>query len=625
MKSGFTSSDYLGSNPFRGIEFRYAKAFDKFAFKVVASDMRATDWPAHDYSDRRGEGPDSPGYNGVNVYGDEIAKLFDLDQLAGTPPGTFGKLFVARTGYREEDLIDYGNASTTKFNTSLRYRPSEDIELSYDFRFGMGNAVYQGTNRYALKGIRAFYNKFEIKGQNFFVRAYTQKEGAGDSYDIVFAGWNINRRWKSDQQWFGEYQQTYIGMLAQGKSPQEAEKAARAKADQGRFMPGTPEFKKAFDEVVATKDFATGAGFISKSGYYNAEAMYNFADKIKFMELQIGGNFRYYDVNTAGTIYSDKDDKIAVWEYGLYAQASKNLADNKLRLTGSLRLDGHKNFPDRLSPRVAAVYSPSPNHNFRASYQAGFNNPVIESQYIFLNLGPIVLLGATQDNMERTGLGRVYERGISLETFKPVKTPFRKPEFQKSFEIGYKALLGGSFYIDLNYYQSDYTDRFKGVRVLDPETMKPFALYTNELDKNVVIRGAGASFTYNFENGFRISTHYNFIERAGGTDDLLTSLNRAKHHVKVIVGNPRLTKYLGFNIAARWRSAFYYVATFGEGPVEEEFVVDAQATYRLPKWKSSLRIGVNNLLGKDYRQAYGSARIGTLFYVGITYDSFFSY
>ncbi len=628
FKSGFTNSDYLGTKPFRGVEFRYAKAYDKFAFKIVGSDMRATDWPANDYSDRYGIGPNNPGYNGVNVYGDEIASKFDLDKIAGTPKGTLGEIFVARTGYREEDLVNYGEASTTKFSTSLRYRPNEDIEMSYDFRFGMGTAIYQGTNRYALKGIRAFYNKFEVKGQNFYVRAYTQKEGAGDSYDIVFAGWNVNRRWKSDKQWFGEYLQTYIGSVLQGKTPEEAHKIARSVADQGRYEPGSPEFNRALEEVIATKDFATGAGFISRSGYYNAEAMYNFADKINFIELQVGGNFRFYDVNTAGTIYSDANEKIKVWEYGLYAQATKRLMEDRLRLTGSLRLDGHKNYPDRISPRVAAVYSPSPNHNFRASYQAGFNNPVIESQYIFLNLGPIVLLGGTQDNMDRTGLGRIYERGISLETLKPVKTPFRKPEYQTSIEVGYKGLIGQSLFIDLNYYQSDYVDRFKGVRVLDPDLfpqkIMPYALYTNELDKNVVIRGAGASITYNFDNGYRISTHYNFIERAGGTDDLLTSLNRAKHHVKVVLGNPRVTRNLGFNIAARWRSAFYYVATFGEGPVDEEFVIDAQVTYKLPQWKTAIRFGANNLLGQNYRQAYGSALIGRMFFVAITYDSFFN-
>lgn len=94
--------------------------------------------------------------------------------------------------------------------------------------------------------------------------------------------------------------------------------------------------------------------------------------------------------------------------------------------------------------------------------------------------------------------------------------------------------------------------------------------------------------------------------------------------MKVIFGNPRLTRNLGFNVAARWRSSFYYVATFGEGPVDEEFVIDAQVTYKLPQWKTAIKIGANNLLGKNYRQAFGSALIGRMFYVSVTYDSFFN-
>lgn len=622
IKSGFTESDYNGTNPFTEVQFRWAKAWDKVALKIVGSDMRATDWPAHDFSDRNGVGPDYSGYNGVNIYGDEIASTFDLDALAGTPKGTLGTLFVARTGYKEEDLFDYSEARNTKISLSLQYRPSDQFQASYDFRYGTGNGIYQGTNRYALNGINGQYHKLELKGSNFFWRTYMFQEGAGDAYDIVFAGWNINRQWKSDTDWFTQYLVTYIGALSTGKPAAEAEKIARATADQGRYMPGTPEFKRALDKVIETKNFANGAGFISKSRFYNTEAMYDFKNVADLVDFQIGGNYRFYDVNTAGTIYSDKDEEIDVYEYGIYGQVSRSFADNKLKLQGSLRLDGHKNFDEHISPRIAAVYSPTRDHNFRASFQSGFNNPVIEHQYIFLNLGPIVLLGGTEDNMRRTGLSRIYERGISTETGQPVKTPFRKPEFQETWELGYKGLINNSLYIDLNYYQSNYTDQFIGVTVLDPETRVPYALYTNRLDKNVVLRGAGATFAYNFDSGFRFNLNYNFIERAGGSRDVLTNLNRAKHTVKIAFGNPRLYKNLGFNIAGRWWSKFHYVATFGEGDVGDDAVIDAQLTYRIPNFKSSIKVGVNNLTGHNYRQAFGSVEIGRLFYVTLSYDSF---
>ncbi|MFQ5629046.1 MAG: TonB-dependent receptor domain-containing protein [bacterium] len=629
LKSGGTNSDYGGSHPFTEAAMRYARAYDKFAIKVVASNFQATDWAAHDFSDRNGVGIGSPGYNGVNTYGDEIESDFDLDALAGTPAGTFGSIHVARTGYREEDLYDQSNVFITKVNASLQYRPNENLQASYDFRYGRGNGIYQGTNRYALNGINGQYHKLELSGSRFYLRSYMFQEGAGDAYDVVFSGWNVNRRWKSDAQWFGEYLPTYIGALATGNSPAAAEAAARAVADRGRFMPGTPEFSRALEEVIETKDFRTGAGFISESRFYNTEAMYDFQNIIPTVNLQIGGNYRFYDVNTGGTIYSDATESIDVYEFGVYGQLSKSFAEDKLKLTGSLRLDGHQNFDDHISPRIAAVFSPTPEHNFRASFQSGFNNPVIESQYIFLNLGPIVLLGGTQDNVERTGLQRIYDRGISIDTFQPVKTSFRVPEFQKTFELGYKALVANNLFIDLSYYQADYTDRFKSIRVLDPDslavgTILPYALYTNELDENVILRGTGLALTYNFDKGYRLSTNYNFIERAGGSVDILENLNRAKHSVKVIFGNPRLVKNFGFNIAGRWNSDFHYSATFGAGEVEGATIIDAQLTYRLAAFNSSIKAGINNLTGESYHQAFGSVDIGTTFYVTLTYDSFFN-
>lgn len=638
VKSGGVNSDYGGGHPLYEGAFRFAKASGKFAFKLVGSHFQSTDWHAHDFSDKNEGARGAAGYDGVNVYGDEIATSLDLDALAGTPAGTLGSIYVGRTGYKEEELYDYDPASSTKFNIGLRYRLSDDIEASYDFRYGVGHAIYQGTNRYALNNISAQFNKLELKGRNFFVRAYTQREDAGDSYDIIFAGWNVNRAWKSDGQWFTEYATAYIGaslptaMGGLGLPPDQAHAAARAAADAGRFEPRSAEFDAALDKVIETKDFTIGAGFISESGFNNAEAMYNFADMIDFVELQVGGNVRFYGVNTAGTIYSDKDESIDINEYGVYAQASKSVMDDKLRVTGSIRMDGHKNFDTHYSPRIAAVFSPSSGHNFRASYQSGFNNPIIESQYINLNLGPIILLGGTQDNMDRTGrtpgAGDVYAGALDLGSVlagnpQMITTAFVKPEFQKSFEIGYKALINQNLFIDLNYYNSTYEDRFKSSRVIDPATGDVYGLYTNETG-TVIIQGIGVGLTYNFDNGYRLSGSYTNIDKTGGTDDFLSSINRAKHSIKGSIGNPRLMKNLGFNFSVRYRSKFDWVATFGEGEVGGETIFDGQLSYKLSNMSSTIKAGVNNITGVNYRQAFGSVDIGRIFYVTLSYDSFFN-
>ncbi len=44
---------------------------------------------------------------------------------------------------------------------------------------------------------------------------------------------------------------------------------------------------------------------------------------IKFVELLVGGSFRYYDMKTNGTLIDDKDKKITIKEYGAFVQAVK--------------------------------------------------------------------------------------------------------------------------------------------------------------------------------------------------------------------------------------------------------------------------------------------------------------
>lgn len=634
-KSGMTSSNYAGSFPLYGINMRYAKAYGHFAYKVALSHFQAHDWVAHNFADREGRAADDPGYDGVNIYGDEVATDLDMDALAaaaGLPSGNLGTFHVARTGYKEEDLYDYDPAKSTKANIGLRYRLTDDLEASYDYRVGTGRSIYQGSNRYALDNLLVQYHKLELKGQNFFIRAYNQSEDAGDSHDIVFTGWNINRAWKSDTQWFTDFAQAYIGGRLQfGLDEKSALAAARNAADQGRLEPGTAEFQNTLERIRTTRDFRVGSAFTSKSGYTNFEGMYDLSAMIPYLDLQVGGNYRMYGVNTEGTVYSDATEPIDIFEYGVYAQAAANVIENKLRLTGSLRLDGHKNFEDHISPRIAAVYTPVENHNFRASYQSGFNNPIIESQYINLNLGVAVLLGGTQDNMDRTGLGRIYERGIDINTMQPVKTDFRIPEFQQTWELGYKGLINNNLFVDFSYYRSDYTNRFKGQRVLDPDslavgTVIPYLLYTNEKDKNVLLQGASLGLNYHFDNGYNMGVNYTYIDRTGGSgDDVLNALNRAKHNVKVSIGNNRLTDNLGFKLSARWRSKFDWIATFvpAGGQVGGETVVDGQVSYRVPSLKSTIKLGANNLLNQSYSQAYGSVDIGAMYYLSITYDSLF--
>ena len=93
-------------------------------------------------------------------------------------------------------------------------------------------------------------HKIEVRNDNFFVRGYVVADDAGDSYDMVFTGININRAWKDDNTWFGEYVGNYALATLAGASNEAAHAAGLAAAQTGRFEPGTSEFQAAFDKSV---------------------------------------------------------------------------------------------------------------------------------------------------------------------------------------------------------------------------------------------------------------------------------------------------------------------------------------------------------------------------------------
>jgi hypothetical protein len=58
------------------------------------------------------------------------------------------------------------------------------LRLFWQSKFGYGNAVYQGANRYYLNNFFMQQHKLEIKGK-LFVRGYTTTEDGGNSYDML--------------------------------------------------------------------------------------------------------------------------------------------------------------------------------------------------------------------------------------------------------------------------------------------------------------------------------------------------------------------------------------------------------------------------------------------------------
>ena len=178
IKQGITTSKAGGSHPLGQYTIRYAKAFNnKFAFKVNFSYLDATDWLSNDYKTDR-LNPESKqdissknNFDGLNLYGDEVQINTGVPSIG----------LLTRTGFTEQDILDNRKATTTKGDVALHYRISEKVEAIASYRYGGGNTIYQGSEKYALRNFNQQFAKLEFKGDNFFVRGYLSATDAGKS------------------------------------------------------------------------------------------------------------------------------------------------------------------------------------------------------------------------------------------------------------------------------------------------------------------------------------------------------------------------------------------------------------------------------------------------------------
>ena len=521
VKYGQTNQQAAGVNSFSDYGVRVAHKFNNyFAAKANYTYMKGTDWFATNYNGINAANGDeiigidrtNPNYNGINVYGDEVStNLRGVGQglaAAGLIPASTVNLLpnsnVSRTGYKEVELTD-NKASNTKLDFSFHLRPfgNENLEVIWQSKFGFGNAVYQGANRYYLNNFFMQQHKLEFKGKNFFVRGYTTTEDGGNSYDMLFTGINVNRKWKDDRTWFGQYAGAYIQSTLAGATPAIAHQNARNTADTGRLIPGTDAFKTAFSEVTSEASVLSGSKLVDNSRIYHSDVNYNFKDQVKFAEIQVGGSYRLYELNSQGRIYTDANGPINYNEYGAYTQLQKKLMDDRLKLSGSIRYDKSQNFQGNYSPRISAVYSAGENkqHNFRASFQTGFRNPSTQDQYIGFNVGSAILLGSAPDNLIRytetlpvsTTVGQLFAGGTSVvmtglnaynnsytassvaalsasgnpADLRKTNLEYVKPEEVKALELGYRSVVN-DFSVDINGYYNVYNNFIGNINVVAP-------------------------------------------------------------------------------------------------------------------------------------------------------------
>ncbi|MDZ7692628.1 MAG: TonB-dependent receptor [Balneolaceae bacterium] len=448
--------------------------------------------------------------------------------------------------------------------------------------------------------------------------------------------------------------------------------AARNAADANRYEPGTPDFNNAVNNALQNT-IPDGALFDDNSRFYHIEGQYNFSNHFDFANLILGANFRQFQLRSNGTIFDDEGG-VNINEWGTYLQASKSLLDDQIELTGSLRYDKNENFDGQFSPRLSGVFTIAENQNIRASFQTGFRNPTTQGQYIDLNVVTARLLGGLQrfadayevttnsytiESVQQltntvlddpTTLSDPAKQTAAISSLEPYSTHEEvQPEQIQAYEVGYKGLFANKLFIDAAYYYNIYDDFITQIRVrkaagsfvenpstpadfnsnaqiasslLSGDFTNTFQIYTN-FNNTVEAHGAVFGLENSLPEGYRIGFNYNWNKLITDLETFQNDFNTPEHKINATFGNRNLTERLGFNIAYRWQDAFRWESSFAFQDVEAVSMLDAQVSYRLPQYNSTIKVGGSNLFNNQYTLSAGGPQLGAIYYVSLTFDQLF--
>ncbi len=335
------SDPLVSAKVYSETSLRYAKAIgSRFAFKVNLTYQRGYDWIARDASDLNPNanttlgltGADNPGRDLVNNYGDESANRRTLT-IGGK------KYVVARTGYFENDITDL-RLNNLRGDAAFFWRIRPNLTVSYRYKAATLDNVYQRTNRFRLDNYRLDQHGLTLESPSVHIRAYRTHESTGDSYNIRSMAENIDKSYKSDNQWFTDFTNQFTASTQAGQSVATALQTARTTADAGRPQPGTETFNAQVAKLRDINNWDIGAALRVKSWMYHAEGQAEptrvlwagFREKTG-INLLAGLDYRQYVVFPDGNYFINPDgtDKnLIYYKTGGFVQASRSFLAARL-------------------------------------------------------------------------------------------------------------------------------------------------------------------------------------------------------------------------------------------------------------------------------------------------------
>ena len=654
----------IGARAYTESAFRWAKALGPhWAFKINTGFSKGYDWIAGNDSDLNPlanrttnlTGTDNPAYDAVNGYGNESSNRRTLS-LNGK------NYVVARTGYREQDVVDY-SLQNLKADATLVYRPKEGMELSYTGRAAFLDNVYQRSNRFRLEDYLLQQHVLQFRGPLLQAKAYLNGENTGQSYNLRSMAENIDRYSKSDDRWFSDYTKAFQEALKTDPDIVQAHRRARAVADTFRPRPGTEAFRRILDTLARVNNWDIGAALRVRARLLHTEGLLDAGQLLKIpFDLHVGTDFRQYIIVPDGNYFINPVDStrnLTYSRYGFFINGTKPLLHGRLRLGAALRADKNQYFKLQWNPRISAVYALSESGFLRVSYQNGARFPSIFEGFSNINSGGVKRVGGLRvmsdgifeqswlkssidafQSAVNTGVNTLgLSQSAAVEKHKALlqRNPYTylQPERMRAFEAGYRGFLHKKLYIDLDVYLNRFSRFIAQVEASVPDTSDPaqiptslfvrsrqarYRLWTNSRT-TVFNYGAALELRYALHRNYELSLNasYAALKQTEQNDGLEDGFNTPALLLRAALNGHKFLGNWSGQVAARYQSSFYWQSFLVNGDVPAVFTLDAQLNYTFGSPLINLKFGGTNLLNRYYYSFLGGPQIGGFYYGTVTY------
>jgi iron complex outermembrane receptor protein len=178
-----------------------------------------------------------------------------------------------------------------------------------------------------------------------------------------------------------------------------------------------------------------------------------------------------------------------------------------LRLVLAGRYDKHDKYDAQFSPKAALLFTPISDQTIRVTYNKAFKSPsVLQTDFFFPNFQPFIGVFGNLDGFDIKNAA-----GAIVNTIDPIR-----PEVNKTWELGYKGVIGQKLFLDVVGYQSKFDGFISPLVVI----ANPYA-------------GATATNAYNHRTGAKI------VDGVGAGQIALTYFNAGQATINGIDGGAK--------------------------------------------------------------------------------------